>query len=74
MKNKEMKNKIEYILLKLVQITAIVFLPGLIYETFNEPFSIENSFRFGFRIALLIYFTEELLTKELEKRLHGELY
>jgi len=68
-----MKNKIEYILLKLVQITAIVFLPGLIYETFNEPFSIENAFRFGFRIALLIYFTEELFRKELEKEFHKEL-
>tara|TARA_R110001592_G_scaffold2886_2_gene16219 strand:+ start:290 stop:499 length:210 start_codon:yes stop_codon:yes gene_type:complete len=69
-----MKNKIEYILLKLVQITAIFYLPVLLYETSNEPFSFGNVFWFGLDFALLIYFIEELLSKELEKKLHGELY
>mgnify|MGYP003647073622 CR=1 FL=1 len=69
-----MKNKIEYILLKLVQITAIFYLPVLLYEMSNEPFSFGNVFWFGLDFALLIYFIEELLSKELERKLHGELY
>ena len=68
-----MKNKIEYILAKLVQITAIIYLPVLLYGISSGPFSFGTAFRFGLDFALLIYFIEELLSKELEKRLHGEL-
>jgi ABC-type multidrug transport system permease subunit len=68
-----MKNKIEYILAKLVQITAIFYLPVLLYGISSGPFSFGTAFRFGLDFALLIYFIEELLSKELEKRLHGEL-
>ena len=69
-----MKNKIEYIFRKLIQITAIFYLPVLLYEMNNEPFSFGNVFWFGLDFALLILYIEQLLTKELEKKLHGELY
>ena len=68
-----MKNKIEYTFRKLVQITAILYLPVLLYEMLNEPFSFGKVFWFGLDFALLILYIEQLLTKELEKRLHGEL-
>ena len=68
-----MKNKIGYILMKLVQVSAIFYLPVLLYGISNGPFSFGTAFRFGLDFALLIYFIEELLSKELEKRLHGEL-
>lgn len=68
-----MKNKIEYIFRKLVQITAIFYLPVLLYEMLTGPFSFGNVFWFGFDFALLIIYIEQLLTKELEKRLHGQL-
>ena len=69
-----MKNKIEYTLMKLIQITAIFYLPVLLYGISNGPFSFGTAFRFGLDFALLIYFIEELLSKELERRLHGELH
>ena len=68
-----MKNKIEYIFRKLVQISAILYLPVLIYVDLNEPFSFGNLFWFSLDFALLILYIEQLLTKELEKRLHGQL-
>ena len=68
-----MKNKIEYAFRKLIQITAIFYLPVLLYEMSNEPFSFGNVFWFGLDFALLILYIEQLLTKELEKRLHGQL-
>ncbi len=68
-----MKNKIEYIFRKLIQITAIFYLPVIIYEIWNEPFSVANTFWFGLDFALLILYIEQLLSKELEKRLHGQL-
>ena len=68
-----MKRKIEYAFRKLVQISAIFYLPVLLYGIFNGPFSFGATFRFGLDFALLIYFIEELLSKELEKRLHGKL-
>jgi len=69
-----MKNKIEYIFRKLIQITAIFYLPVLLYEISTGPFSFGNAFLFGLDFALLILYIEQLLTKELEKRLRGELY
>ena len=68
-----MKNQIEYIFRKLVQITAIFYLPVFLYEMSTGPFSFGNVFWFGFDFALLIIYIEQLLTKELEKRLHGQL-
>lgn len=68
-----MKRKIEYTFRKLVQITAIFYLPVLLCETWNEPFSFAKPFWFGLDFALLIYFIEELFSKELERRLHGQL-
>ena len=68
-----MKNKIEYILMKLVQISAIFYLPVLLYGISNQPFSFGTAFRFGLDFALLIHFIEELLSKELEIRLHRKL-
>ena len=73
-KPKQMKNKIEYIFRKLVKIIAIFYLPVLLYEMSTGPFSFGNAFWFGFDFALLILYIEQLLTKELEKRLRGELY
>tara|TARA_B100001093_G_scaffold341800_1_gene326622 strand:- start:23320 stop:23529 length:210 start_codon:yes stop_codon:yes gene_type:complete len=69
-----MKNKIEYAFRKLIQITAIFYLPVLLYEMSNEPFSFGNVFWFGLDFALLILYIEQLLTKELERKLHKELY
>ncbi len=69
-----MKNKIEYIFRKLIQIIAIFYLPVLLYEMLNEPFSFGKVFWFGFDFMLLILYIEQLLSKELEKRLYGELY
>ena len=68
-----MKRKIEYTFRKLVQISAIFYLPVLLYGISNGPFSFGTAFRFGLDFALLIYFIEELLSKELEERLHGQL-
>ena len=42
-----MRKLIEYIFRKLIQITAIFYLPVLLYEMFNEPFSFGNVFWFG---------------------------
>ena len=67
-----MRKLIEYIFRKLIQITAIFYLPVLLYEMFNEPFSFGNVFWFGFDFALLILYIEQLLTKELERGLHRE--
>lgn len=68
-----MRKLIEYIFRKLIQITAIFYLPVLIYEMHNEPFSFGNMFWFGLDFALLILYIEQLLEKDLEKELHGEL-
>ena len=69
-----MKNKIEYAFRKLIQITAIFYLPVLLYEMSTGPFSFGNVFWFGLDFALLILYIEQLLTKELERKLHKELY
>ena len=68
-----MRKLIEYIFRKLVQITAIFYLPVLLYEMSTGPFSFGNVFWFGLDFALLILYIEQLLTKELEKRLHRQL-
>ena len=68
-----MRKLIEYIFRKLIQITAIFYLPVLLYEMFNEPFSFGNVFWFGLDFALLILYIEQLLIKELEKEFHKEL-
>ncbi len=68
-----MRKLIEYIFRKLIQITAIFYLPVLLYEMNNEPFSFGNVFWFGLDFALLILYIEQLLEKDLEKELHGEL-
>ena len=68
-KPNNMKNKIKYILMKLVQITAIAYLPILLYNMWIGPFSITNTFWFGIDFAVLIYYIDQLLSKELEGRI-----
>lgn len=68
-----MRKLIEYIFKKLVQITAIFYLPVLLYEMSTGPFSFGNVFWFGLDFALLILYIEQLLIKELEKEFHKEL-
>jgi hypothetical protein len=68
-----MRKLIEYIFRKLVQITAIFYLPVLLYEMSTGPFSFGNVFWFGLDFALLILYIEQLLIKELEKEFHKEL-
>lgn len=64
-----MKNKIEYTLMKLIQVTAIFLLPVLLYNMWIGPFSIANTFWFGIDFAVLIYYIDQLLSKELEGRM-----
>lgn len=68
-----MRKLIEYIFRKLIQITAIFYLPVLLYEMSTGPFSFGNVFWFGLDFALLILYIEQLLIKELEKEFHKEL-
>jgi hypothetical protein len=67
-----MRKLIEYIVWKAVQITAIFYLPVLIYEMFNEPFSFGNMFWVGLDFAILCEFWKEMRDKTLEKEFHKE--
>jgi len=68
-----MKNKIEYILLKLVQTSVFFILPIIMYNHMKQG-GISDCAFFVFDLYILGLYFEDLLTRSLEKKLHGELY
>ena len=68
-----MKNKIEYILLKLVQTSVFFILPIIMFDYMRQG-GIENYFLFFINLYILELYINDLRTRSLEKKLHGLLY
>lgn len=64
---------IKYIILKAVQVLALVTLPILMFGYFTD-LSFENYFLFIIDLYILELYIEQLRLQTLEKELHGELY